>query len=225
MSPHPRKWIMLLVVGLGALGFTIWARRSLGIDYEPDHLRKLVLGLGPIAPIGLISLISLRALIGLPSQLVLIVAGLCFGVAMGTLYGALGLTLSGLATFLLARYAGRDAIESRIPDRVRPFVEQAGERPGAIFVAIGTGYPIGFITAYHALAGITPMRLATFMIALIAGSVVRAATFTYFGSSLVAGGLRPILEATLLIGVVLALPLLFSRTRSWLLSVVLERNQ
>lgn len=224
MSPRLRKRIIVALIGLCVVGFAIWARRSLGIEYDPRSLRELVLGLGPIAPIALVALISLRALIGVPSQLVLIVAGLSFGVALGTFYGALGLTLSGLATFLLARYTGRDAIEPRIPERVRPFVEQAGERPGAIFVAIGTGYPVGFITAYHALAGVTSMRLATFAVALVVGSTARAATYTYFGSSLVEGGIRPIIEATALIGIVLVLPLLFARSRAWLLNVVLARN-
>jgi uncharacterized membrane protein YdjX (TVP38/TMEM64 family) len=224
MSPRLRKRIVVSIIGAGLLGFAIWARRSLGIEYDPHSLREWVLDLGPVAPIALVALIALRAAIGVPSQLVLIVAGLCFGVVIGTFYGALGLTISGLGTFLLARYAGRDAIEPRIPDRVRPFVEQAGERPGAVFVAIGTGYPIGFITAYHALAGVTPMRLTTFAIALIVGSTARAATYTYFGSSLVAGGLRPVIEATLLLGILLALPLLFTRTRTWLLKVVLARN-
>jgi uncharacterized membrane protein YdjX (TVP38/TMEM64 family) len=224
MSPRVRKWLVVSILSIGVIAFAVWARRSLGIEYDPLSLRELVLSLGPIAPVALIALIALRAAIGVPSQLVLIVAGLCFGTLLGTLYGAIGITLSGIATFLLARYAGRDAIEPRIPERVRPFVEQAGERPGAIFIAIGTGYPIGFITAYHALAGVTPMRLATFTFALAVGATARAATYTYFGSSLVAGGIRPVIEATLVIGVVLALPLLFARTRTWLLNVVLARD-
>jgi hypothetical protein len=36
--------------------------------------------------------------------------------------------------------------------------------------------------------------------------------------------MRPILEATALIGVVLVLPLLFSRSREWLFKVVLARD-
>jgi uncharacterized membrane protein YdjX (TVP38/TMEM64 family) len=224
MSPRTRKRLTLLIGVAFLVGAAIWVRRTLGLDFDPQSLRELVLGVGPTAPVVLVGLVTFRSLLGIPSQLVLVVAGLCFGTALGALYGTIGLTLSGLGAFLVARHAGRDAIESRIPDRLRPFIEQASERPGAVFIAMGTGYPVGFITAYHALAGVTAMRVGIFALALAIGSAARAATYTYFGSSLVAGGMRPILEATALIGVVLVLPLLFSRSREWLFKVVLARD-
>jgi uncharacterized membrane protein YdjX (TVP38/TMEM64 family) len=224
MSPSTRKRSLLLASVALLAGGWIWAHHWLGLDFDPKSLRETVLGVGPTAPLVLVALVTFRSLVGIPSQVVLIAAGLCFGAVTGAVYGTIGLTLSGVGAFLLARHAGRDAIEARIPERVRPYVDQAGERPGAFFIALGTGYPVGFITAYHALAGVTAMRLGHFTLALAIGSAARAATYTYFGSSLVAGGFKPILGATALLILLLVMPLLFSRSREWFFKVVLSRD-
>jgi len=222
-SSQRRRNLVLLGVSVLVIGAAVWARRTLGIEMDPQALRDWIRGIGPAAPLACIALVAFRALLGIPSQLVLIVAGLCFGTMVGALYGTLGLTLSGVLTFLAARYGGRDALERRVPQRFSEFMRQAGERAGAVFVAFGTGYPVGFITAYHALAGITAMRLSVFLIALVLGSAVRAATYSYFGNSLIEGGITPILQATAVLGLAFAIPLLVPRSRDWLKRLVLVR--
>ena len=224
MTARVRKPLILALAAAATVGGAIWMRQTLGIELDPRALRDLVNGLGPVAPVALVLLITFRGLLGIPSQLVLIVAGLCFGTLVGALYGALGLTASGLGTFLIGRYAGRDALESRSPPRLRPLLELAGERLGAVIIAVATGYPIGFLTAYHALAGVTRMRLGAFAIALAVGSSVRAATYTFFGNSLVQGGIGPILQATAVIAAALALPLLMPSTRGWLKRMLIARE-
>jgi uncharacterized membrane protein YdjX (TVP38/TMEM64 family) len=219
-----RKNLVLLGVGAIVIAVAIWARRTLGIEMDPQVLRDWIRGIGPAAPLVCIALVAFRALVGIPSQLALIVAGLCFGTLVGTLYGTLGLTISGTLTFLAARYGGREALERRIPKRFSVFMKQSGERLGAIFVAFGTGYPVGFLTAYHALAGITPMRLIVFIIALALGSSARAATYAYFGNSLITGGITPILQATAVLALAFGVPLLFPRSREWLKRMVLVRE-
>ena len=226
LSPMASKTAKPLILVLGcatALAGTLWARHALGIELDPRSLRDFVDRIGPAAPVALILLITFRSLLGVPSQLALIAAGLCFGTLAGTVYGALGLIASGLGTFLLARYAGREALQSRAPARLMPLLETVGDRLGAILVAVGTGYPVGFITGYHALAGVTPMRLGTFTIALAIGSSCRAATYTFFGNSLVTGGLAPVLQATAVIVAAMALPLLFPGSRTWIKRLVLAK--
>ena len=221
MSSKARRWIGLTAVGLGLLFLGIFVRDRLGIDLDPESIRTWVLDAGPVAPLLCVAMVALRSVIGLPSQVVLIVSGLAFGVFWGTVYGALGLEISGLVTFQLARMAGRDAVHRKIPERLRPVVARAGERPGALFIAVGTGYPIGVLTAYHALAGVTAMGFGVFASSLAVGAVVRAGTYAYFGNSLMAGDFERLLLATGLILALLALPLLFPRGRALLLRVVM----
>jgi uncharacterized membrane protein YdjX (TVP38/TMEM64 family) len=166
--------------------------------------------------LGLVALIVFRGLLGIPSGVALIAAGLCFGVLAGSLYGAVGLTLSALGTFLLARYAGRDAVQSRLPDRLRFLFTNAGTRLAAGLVALGTAYPLGAPSVIHALAGVTPMPLTSFAGAVAAGSGVRAVIYAGFGNAIVAGGLAGLLWASLALTALVVLPLLFPGTRAWL---------
>jgi len=217
MATNWRKWGGVVVFGLGLLFLGIFVRDRLGIDLEPQSIRQWILDSGPVAPILCVGIVALRSFIGLPSQLVLIVAGLSFGVFWGTVYGAIGLEISGLITFQLARIAGRDAVHRKIPKRVRPLIARAGERPGALFIAVAT--------AYHGLAGVTSMKLGVFASALALGSVVRAATYAYFGNSLLAGDLMLVFIATAIILGLLALPLLFPSGRAFFRRVFLGREQ
>ncbi len=224
MANRMRKPLILGGTLVVTTGFAFWARRSLGIEFDPRSLRDYVLDLGPIAPVVMVLLVALRSVIGIPSQLVLIASGLCFGIVRGTLYGTLGLVTSGLLTFLLARYAGSEYVERQVPARLRPMLDQAGDRLGAIFVAFATGYPIGIITAYHAIAGITAMRLGVFLVAVTLGSIVRAGTYAVFGNSMLEEGYAPLLQATALLGAAFGLPLLIPRVREIVLRVLMPHH-
>ena len=224
MTKASRKWLGFTGLGIGLVALGMFVRGRLGIDLDPESIRQWVLAAGPIAPILCVGLVAGRSFVGLPSQVVLIVAGLCFGVFWGTLYGALGLEISGLITFQVSRMAGRDAVHRTIPDRIRPLIKRAGERPGALFITLATGYPVGVLTAYHALAGVTPMKFGVFTLALALGAIPRAASYAYFGNSLLAGELKLILTATAIILALLASPLLFPSGRAFLERVVLGKG-
>ena len=216
---QPRRWLFL---GLGAVAlFAVFLtlRRVIGLEFEPESLRGVVEGLGVWAPLAFVGIVAFRVPLGVPSQLVLIGGGLVFGVVQGTLYGAIGLLISGVVLFLASRWAGREAILSRVPGRLRHLFDIAGSRLGAIFIAVGTGYPLGPITTYHLIAGVTRMSLVAFAVALAFGSVVRAAIYTYFGSSLMDGELEQVLLATGVILLAGLVPLAFPTPRRWIQQV------
>lgn len=224
MHPLVRK-LLPAMIGLAVLWLAAAAaRRQLGVEFEPQSMRNFVAGLGSIAPIVFVLLVTFRAPLGLPSQLLLIAGGLCFGAVAGTLYGALGIIASGSILFGLSRWMGRELVESHIPAQLRPAFEDAGGRGGAAVVALGTAYPLGPITAYHALAGVTGMGIAQFSAAILFGASARSALYTFFGSSLVSQGRQPIVVAGLLLAAVCVAPLLFQRSRRWVLQLVAPRS-
>ena len=221
MSSKNRKRLIVLFVLIVVVGAGLLARHFLGIhlstdDLSPDVLRAHLRSLGPVFPLVCIALVAFRSFMGIPSGLALIMVGIAAGPIPGTLYSTIGLLISGTAIFLLARLAGREAVEARIPERFRHLLELVGDRPGIFVVLLGTAYPIGVLTPLHALAGVSAMPLLGFEFALAVGGAIRSATYIYFGSSLVGGELIPILQATALLVAALALPLLFPGTRRWL---------
>lgn len=216
--PPSEGWSVLkaAAIALGFIGVIFFLRRALGIELDPHKLRPFVQDFGAWGPVVFIAIATGRIFLGIPSQLVFLVGGLCFGTALGTLYGGLGLTISGIITFLAARWAGREAVENRVPVRMRPLFDRAGTRLGALFIFVGTAYPVGLLTAYYALAGLTQLSLWRFAAALAPGSLVRAGLYSHFGNNLLAGGIEPLLISSGLIAAVAVIPLLFPRSRRWI---------
>jgi uncharacterized membrane protein YdjX (TVP38/TMEM64 family) len=207
--------IVLGAIAVAALFFTL--RRVLGLELSPDSIRDAVDRLGVWGPLAFIAIVALRIPLMVPSALVLMGGGIAFGIVEGTLYGATGLLITAIAAFLGSRWAGRDAIEARIPARMRHLFDLAGSRMGALAVALGTAYPASVITSFHLVAGVTSMSLPVFAIAAGTGSLGRAALYTYFGSRLVAADPMDLLGVGALFAVALLLPLAFPAPRAWLL--------
>lgn len=213
------RWLRGAAVGLVLLAGFLVLRHSLGLEFDPESMQTAVAALGIWAPLGYVGIVTFRVPLGLPSQLVLIGGGLVFGTLRGTALGALGLLISAVLIFLAARWTGREAVEARLPARMRTVFELAETRLGALLLAAGTGYPFGPITMYHLICGVTGMTLAVFVVAVAAGSLFRAALYTYFGSQLVSGDLVGVASATALIAGVVLVPLCFRRSRRWLFQV------
>ncbi|MEM9174400.1 MAG: VTT domain-containing protein [Myxococcota bacterium] len=223
---HPTVRRLLIVCAILAVVFTAGTilRNQLGIAFEAEAVRDYVLGLGPAAPILFVFIVAGRALLGLPSQLVLIAAGLCFGTGVGALVGGAGLMLSGTAVFAAARYAGRDVIEQRLGDGVQKILNFTSRRTGIVAFSLAFGYPISPLTPLHAAAGWTPMPFANFMTAAFFGGVIRAAVFAYFGNALVEASWTALLAPLAVMALILAIPLAFAEGRAWLRDVFVGRG-
>jgi uncharacterized membrane protein YdjX (TVP38/TMEM64 family) len=208
---------ILLLAAMAAMALVAWGLRSaLGLEWNAESLRDVVARAGALAPLFFIALITLRPLLFIPSQILLVAGGLCFGTSAGALYGAAGIALSGTLAFAAARWAGREAVLASVPPQMRWALDAAGSRAGAAVLFVGTAWPVGPITAYHAGAGLTRMPLAIFFASLAAGSLVRAAIYAAFGSSLAEAESWHLLAAGTLLLAATALPLAHPRSRAWL---------
>ncbi len=191
-------------------------RSYLGIEMSVEAVRTLVESMGPMAPIFFVFVVAARTLLWLPSQIVLIAAGLCFGTGLGSLVGGAGLMLSGVFLFGLSRYAGRDAIERRIGEKGRGLLTFTSRRQGAVALAIASGYPLSPLSPLQASAGLTAMPLTSFVLAAFAGGTIRASTYAFFGSAMLELETYQLVGAVALVLLVLALPLALPGGRRWL---------
>jgi len=202
-------WLTLGVVAL--IGVAITLRRALDIEWTAESIRDFVAGAGVWGPIVYILLFAFRIAILVPSQFMLLAAGILFGATLGTVYGAVGLTISGLINFGLVRFAGADAIVNIASVTVAALTgldEQA--------VARATGYRGGPSTAIQLAAAITGMTLATFLFSVLVGALVRAATYSYFGNALLEG--QSLFIAGAFFAAAFVIPLLIPRSRAWLVA-------
>lgn len=226
MNPlRPRLALVgVIVVGLFGVGWLLRARLGLDLELEVDSVRRLVAGLGPIAPLLFVLVVAGRALLWLPSQIVLVAAGLCFGTTLGTLVGGAGLMLSGLGLFLLARHAGRESLEQRLGQRTRALLALAADRRGALALAFASSYPLVPLSPVQASAGLTAMPLSSFVPAAFAGGLVRASTYAFFGDAMIELEAHRLALALALALGVLVLPLAFPAGRRWLRSFFADRG-
>jgi uncharacterized membrane protein YdjX (TVP38/TMEM64 family) len=191
-----------------------YLRLESGIEWDVQTARDLVEEMGFWAPGIFILLVTFRLIFLVPSQVMLVVSGVCFGFVWGTIYGAVGVALSGLVAFGLARYLGGDVLRERVPPGLQRALDVASRRTGALVVTIGTAYPVGPLTGYHIAAGLTSMSLSLYLPALVVGSLIRALLFTYLGSRVAELGIREAWPAFLMLAAFLV-PLLHPRVRSW----------
>lgn len=215
MSSALRRLAVVAVIVASFLGASFWLRSSLGVELEVESIRSLAERMGPAGPILFVGLIAGRIFLGLPSQVVLIAAGVCFGTWLGSFVGGVGLMLSGIAAFFAARYAGREAVERRLGPRLGRLLEVGGHRAGAFALALGTGYPIAPLSPIQAAAGLTPMSIGLFIPAAFVGGSARAATFAWFGDAITDWSLRGAVLASLAFAGVVLLPLCFRGGRDW----------
>jgi len=207
-----RRWRFALLALVPLVPWLL--REQLGLSWTLAELRAEVDALGVWGPVFYVVVMAFRSVLLLPSQLVLLAGGLCFGGLAGGLYGGLGLWLSGLWLFALTRGVAREEVGRRVPARIRRGLEVAGTRGAAGILALATAYPVGLLTGYHAAAGLTAMPPLVYAVALAAGAWPRAWIWSVFGSALVEGG-RTLWLAGGALAAALLLPLLHPRTREF----------
>jgi len=181
-----RGWRIALLMALPLVPWIL--REGMGLSWNLDGLRAEVEALGVWGPVFYVLVMAFRSVLLLPSQVVLLAGGLCFGGLAGGLYGGLGLWLSGVWLFALTRGVAREEVARRVPAQIRRGLEVAGTRGAAGILTLATAYPVGLLTGYHAAAGLTPMSFGLFALALGAGAWPRAWIWAVFGSALTEGG-------------------------------------
>ncbi len=223
MTPTLRRLLFILAILAFVAIVGGWARERLGIALDVESVRSFANGLGPMAPFLFVLVVAGRSLLWLPSQVVLVAAGLCFGTLLGAVVGGAGLMLSGLFLFLVARYAGRDVIEKQLGPRVRGLLDFTSRRRGAVAFALACGYPVSPLSPLHAAAGWTPMPIANFMASAFVGGMIRAAIFAYFGDGLTDASWSSLAAPLLVLAVSITIPLAFPKGRAWLRDIFSPR--
>jgi uncharacterized membrane protein YdjX (TVP38/TMEM64 family) len=202
------KRIPFLILGLLAVAFAAGAlaRGRIGVVHSPESIRFWVQSLGWQAPLIFVALVVFRQFLLLPSAILLPVGGLCFGALAGTGLGAIGIVLSGLMKYLIARSIGRDSVESWLGERFRRFGGRL-DRGGPVVVGLITAHPMGPMGPCHWGAGLSSIRLPAFAVAVAAGALLRSAAYALVGSTLLAPGSSQFYLASAVLLAAILLPL------------------
>jgi uncharacterized membrane protein YdjX (TVP38/TMEM64 family) len=214
-----RRRALFVVVALGlTLVSGFFARESVQIEWSAESVRVVVEQAGFWGPLIFLVMMTFRFAVLIPSPILLTASGICFGVVAGTIYGGLGLLLSALLKFAVAKLAGRESLIARLPESARVRLAVANSGVGIGLLGAASSYPVGPAGLIHVGAILSGMRIVPFAVAVGAGSVIRAGTFSYFGNALTEGDGLAIAAGAL--AAVAVVPLLVPPWRNWLVAQV-----
>jgi uncharacterized membrane protein YdjX (TVP38/TMEM64 family) len=202
-----RRALRLGAVALAAAFVTAAATwRVAPVLTDPARLRGLVASFGPLAPLAFVCLQAVQVVVApIPGQVLGGVAGYLFGTWAGFWYSMIGVVVGSTVAFLLARRYGRPFVERTFDTGVVERFDALADdtAPLALFALfLLPTFPDDLLCA---LAGVSPMRLRTFLVLLIVGRAPSFALVAFAGDRAAAS--RPVaaLTAVALVALVAAL--------------------
>jgi len=155
------------------------------LDLNPEKIRNKLLEFGIYAPLILIAIQFILAIISiLPSRLFYIAGGYLFGPFLGSLYSLIGIILGSFVVFLLSKKFGRPFVEKLVDKRELHHFDMFFKKKGILIFIYADYMSIFPRDTISLCAGLTRMKKLTFLIISLIGFVPGVLLFTYFGSQL-----------------------------------------
>jgi uncharacterized membrane protein YdjX (TVP38/TMEM64 family) len=133
-------------------------------------------------------------LIPIPSELVLLISGLIWGIIGGSLLGIIGSMVAGTLTYYIAVLGGRPMIERFLGQENLDIIDQYIERYGALAILVARAFPFMAFDPISYASGFLKIKFKTYFIATLIGSVIRCVFYAWLGSTLNPGDLENILN-------------------------------
>lgn len=213
------KFVILILFILAALlGFNYF---DLGAYLDEESLKSWIAGFGLIAPLVYILIYSLAPAFMLPGLLITIVGGVLFGPVWGVVYVIIGATIGASVAFQVARYLGRDFIETRVlkaGSKKWEELDKKVETNGWKIVAFTRLIPLFPFNILNYAFGLTRIRFVTYLWASFVFMLPGAVAYVIFSSSFL-GLLKGRVSKEFIIGILLVvavslIPIVYKRVKS-----------
>ncbi len=190
---------LIIIISVGVLVWTFIDETFL-FSLIRDYFILPLLDIGWWAYLVFLVLMIIQSLIApIPSELVLLSAGMIFGLWPGMAIGVVGSVISGVVTYFLAVKGGRPIIESAgeyvsLADKFIIVVDIWIERWGIWAIIVGRAVPLIMFDPVSYAAGLSNIKWKPYTLATFIGSIPRAIFFAYFGASMIDPGVTDIAE-------------------------------
>jgi uncharacterized membrane protein YdjX (TVP38/TMEM64 family) len=194
--------VAVVLLAVGAVG--IW--RFAPFLADPAWVRETVASFGTLAPLAFVCLQAVQVVVApIPGQVLGGVGGYLFGTWAGFCYSMVGVVVGSAVAFLLAKRYGRPFVERTFDagavGRFDALADDAA--PLALFALfLLPTFPDDLLCA---LAGVSPMRLRTFLVLLVVGRAPSFALVAFAGDSAAASRPLAALTAVAVVALVAAL--------------------
>lgn len=185
-----------LIASLALLGYAIRAS-DIGHHLDAAWIDAYVRGHGLGGEALFLLLGGLATAVGFPRQIVAFLGGYAFGVAMGTLLGAIATLLGCVLAFGYARLLGRGWLRSRLGERAGRFGRFIHDHPFSMTMLVRL-LPVGNNLATNLAAGVSGIRSTPFILGSLLGYVPQTLVFALVGSGAhIAPAIRLVLAVAL----------------------------
>jgi len=157
----PALPLLAAVVLIG--GIALFAFDPFGLDFSQETMANWLRGLGPVGGSGVIALMVVHSLVPFPAELVVFVAGMLYGTAMGALYSWLGAMLGAALAFGIARRLGRETVLRLVPDTAHQRLERWSKSAGVETLLAARLIPLVSFNVLNYGAGLTTVGWGTFL--------------------------------------------------------------
>ena len=172
--------IFLILMALVLIPFFIWGGKLMAL-FDGESARQWILSWGNLGGVAVMVLLIADLFLPIPATGVMSAAGYLYGPLLGGLFSVVGSVLSGMLAYGLCRAFGRRAAERLAGAEGLAQNETLFERGGPWLVALSRWLPV-FPEVIACLAGLARMRLRTFVIALLCGTVPMGFAYAAVGA-------------------------------------------
>lgn len=199
------KWAL----GIGLLAASIAAYWFFARDnaLTADAIRAHIEAWGMWGPLAVVMLMWVAVVITpIPSAPIALASGALYGHLWGALYVAIGAELGAVSAFVIARVVGASTVKRWLGTRLD--IGLLGSQNTLMFLVFGSRLlPFVSFDIVSYAAGLTALHAWRFALATFAGIVPASFLLAHFGSEITTGNAERIGWAGVLLGALVALPL------------------
>ena len=173
---------LLAVLAIVAVAVAMFFLR----DQLPEYVRVFrawVEDVGFYGPVVVAAFYVVSCVLFIPGSLVTIVAGLLFGVVLGTVTVSIGSVAGASAAFMVGRYLARDAIEAKVANNAMfQTIAGAVEKKGFLIVLLTRLSPVFPFNLLNYAFGLTRVSFGHYFFASWIGMFPATVLYVYLGS-------------------------------------------
>jgi len=189
----PFKIAILLFVGIAlTLLFTCPQSRSYFFELislfqslDIEKIKEYILSFGVLAPLISFALMVFQAIVApLPAFLITFANAALFGWVYGAALSWVSAMVGALLCFYIAKFLGRDVVEKLTSKMALESVDAFFEKHGVYAILIARLLPFISFDVVSYAAGLTSMRLSSFLLATGVGQLPATLVYSYVGEML-----------------------------------------
>jgi uncharacterized membrane protein YdjX (TVP38/TMEM64 family) len=185
-----KNWIIILIILVLLLLF-YYSYYSKGIIYsisnsDEQSVVNFVNSFGIFSYLIFILLVILEVVLApIPALALYVAGGAIFGTILGSILTLIANLIGGLIAFWIARRFGRDFVEKRVDAGIRRKFDNFSEKYGGLSLFLLRINPLTSSDLFSYLAGLTKMKIRTFLLGTGLGLAPMILVQAYFGEAFV----------------------------------------